>query len=180
MYNEIWAAVIAVVGVLVTCVVTYKISKKSEWCGLVSKNRMDWIISFRSNISKMLANARFLWDSANMDKEDSHLGKMKECINKYIKQHLNNPDNQTFDCCPDYIKASIDYEEAKNEILSRLNLKESLHSELQNDISDLDAAIKNNATFDSFKETEDEILEVTRTILKPEFERVKKEAKGDE
>jgi hypothetical protein len=171
MYNEIWAAVIAVVGVLVTCVVTYKISKKSEWCGLVSKNRMDWIISFRSNISKMLANARFLWDSANMDKEDSHLGKMKECLENK---------KGSFDCCSDYIKASIDYEEAKNEILSRLNLKESLHTELQNDISDLDAAIKNNATFDSFKETEDEILEATRTILKPEFERVKKEAKGDE
>lgn len=80
MYDQTWAAVIAVVGVLVTCVVTYKISKKSEWCGLVSKNRMDWIISFRSNISKMLANSRFLWDSANIDEGDSHLKKIKECL----------------------------------------------------------------------------------------------------
>jgi hypothetical protein len=159
MYDQTWAAVIAVVGVLVTCVVTYKISKKSEWCGLVSKNRMDWIISFRSNISKMLANGKCIFRFGENDSVKS-------------KEKIKGKNN--------LISLHICYEQAKDEILSRLNLKEYLHTELKGEIERLDLLIEKGDDISDLESVESEILDTTRKILKPEFERVKREAKGDE
>ena len=70
--------------------------------------------------------------------------------------------------------ASDEYLKARDEILLRLNMKESLHILLENEIEKLDHANSNNVDDISGK-----ILTISRTILKEEWEKVKAEAKGD-
>ncbi len=65
------------------------------------------------------------------------------------------------------------YLKARAEILLRLNMKESLHILLENEIEKLDHANSNNVDDISGK-----ILTISRTILKEEWEKVKSEAKG--
>lgn len=65
------------------------------------------------------------------------------------------------------------YLKARAEILLRLNMKESLHILLENEIEKLDHANSNNVDDISRK-----ILTISRTILKEEWEKVKAEAKG--
>lgn len=69
--------------------------------------------------------------------------------------------------------ASDEYLKARAEILLRLNMKESLHIFLENEIEKLDHANSNNVDDISRK-----ILTISRTILKEEWEKVKAEAKG--
>lgn len=69
--------------------------------------------------------------------------------------------------------ASDEYLKARDEILLRLNMKESLHILLENEIEKLDHANSNNVDDISGK-----ILTISRTILKEEWEKVKSEAKG--
>lgn len=69
--------------------------------------------------------------------------------------------------------ASDEYLKARTEILLRLNMKESLHILLENEIEKLDHANSNNVDDISGK-----ILTISRTILKEEWEKVKAEAKG--
>lgn len=69
--------------------------------------------------------------------------------------------------------ASDEYLKARDEILLRLNMKESLHILLEYEIEKLDHANSNNVDDISGK-----ILTISRTILKEEWEKVKSEAKG--
>ena len=63
-----------------------------------------------------------------------------------------------------------DYWKARNEIMLRLNLNEPLHLMLKNEILNLD----NN----SDEKTIENIIAISQTLLKEEWEKVKKEARG--
>lgn len=65
------------------------------------------------------------------------------------------------------------YLKARAEILLRLNMNESLHILLENEIEKLDHADSNNVD-----DISKGILTISRTILKEEWEKVKAEAKG--
>lgn len=66
------------------------------------------------------------------------------------------------------------YWKARNEITLRLNLNEALHFALNNEILKLDCP--NNA---NQNETINNIISISQEILKGEWEKVKKEAKGE-
>ncbi len=63
------------------------------------------------------------------------------------------------------------YWKARNEIMLRLNLNEPLHLMLKNEILTLD----NNNN----KKTIENIISISQLLLKEEWEKVKKEAKGE-
>ena len=68
---------------------------------------------------------------------------------------------------------SKEYYKARNEVILRLNIKEPLHLMLENSILRLD-----NCTSQNFFAIERNIVEVSRRLLKIEWDRVRKEAKG--
>ena len=67
----------------------------------------------------------------------------------------------------------LEYYRARNQVVLRLNLKESLHLMLLQQIKILD-----NCTIASYPTTRDNIIEISQIILKEEWEKVKSEAKG--
>ena len=67
----------------------------------------------------------------------------------------------------------LEYYRARNQVVLRLNLKESLHLMLLQQIKILD-----NCTIASYPTTRDNIIEISQIILKEEWEKVKLEAKG--
>ena len=79
----------------------------------------------------------------------------------------NVKDNNSSSAYPERTNA---YWKARNEIMLRLNLNEPLHLMLKNEILNLD----NN----SDEKTIENIIAISQTLLKEEWEKVKKEAGG--
>lgn len=69
---------------------------------------------------------------------------------------------------------SLKYYESRNDIMTRLNMKEELHLLLYDLILYLD-----NCTSKNFLYNRDEILKVSQKIIKEEWEKVKFEARGE-
>lgn len=66
-----------------------------------------------------------------------------------------------------------EYYVARNEVILRLNPSEPAHVILKNEINRLD-----NCTIEDYKTIEKNVLDISRLILKIEWDRVRKEAKG--
>ncbi len=96
------------------------------------------------------------------------LNDMRENISKMLacKKALDDAENTE-----KKIELKREYEYAKNQTLLRLNLSENKHILLKVAIEELDLQ-------DYSEETAQKIAEISRSILKEEWEKVKYEAKG--
>ncbi len=150
------AALIALVGVLVSAFVSWLVSKKTIkynykelFAETVSQSRNKWLNAMRDFISTMLAEIQ---NPCPIAKDDEVC--KKECVLKSNNTLRTNK-----------------YWKARNEILLRLNLNEPLHLMLRNEILQLDSY--------NDKKTIEDIILISQSLLKEEWEKVKKEAKGE-
>lgn len=151
MEKEIVAAIITVCGVLFTALITI--------ITYIFTRKYDYHRLYAETVSQ----SRNKWLNEMRDFISTMLAEA-ENINS---QNPNNSEPQT----------NYEYFKARNEILLRLNLKEEEHRLLKENIQMLDTAIFNcSGQFDCLKKN---IITVSQKILKDEWEKVKKEAKGE-
>lgn len=157
MEPEVIAAIIALAGVILSTAISLIIGfwgKRYSYHHLfaetVSQSRNKWLNEMREYISEMLANKRRMV-YGNVDEMSA-----VEICNKY-------------DTC-------------KFQVLMRLNINESDHRQLRALIIELDGygvqklgqkAVK------QYEATELAIIEISRKILKEEWDKVKLESKGE-
>lgn len=155
---EVIAALIGLVGVFLGIIISYIVSrwtKKYNYTQLyaetVSQSRNKWLNDMREYVSQLLSNKRRLF-------------------------YGNVIDDNVIEVCNRY-------DECKFQILMRLNLKEEYHRQLNALILALDDIVgieqNGNATEEDFKPIELGIIKVSQFIFKEEWEKVKKEAKGE-
>lgn len=159
MSQEVISALIAVGGVLVSVLVSVVfgiISNRYNYNQLfaqtISNNRMDWINVWRENVSKFLACAEFLHKHNDV------------CSGRC----------QSFNECEKCYEYEKEMYQAKSMIVSRLNLTEELHVLMKASIDNINI----NDDDQTFRAKSEYVLEVARQILKPEWERLKDEARG--
>lgn len=156
MDSEVIAAIIALSGAILSVGISLIISLWTRrynynqlFAETVSESRNKWLNEMRGFISTMLAEVKI----------PCSLGKGKKiCKNAYCQ--FKSADTRT-----------KEYWKARNEIMLRLNLNEPLHLMLKNEILTLD----NNNN----KKTIENIISISQLLLKEEWEKVKKEAKGE-
>lgn len=139
------------IGSLITLVIgllTTRFSYNNLFADTVSKSRNNWINTWRDELSKFLAIADMLRHE-NTTK--------KEC-----NEH-------------EYIELLKEYHIAKNKILMRLNLNEKRHKEVYRLINKI---AYEKPLYDDYKIAKEALMDVSRDLLKEEWERVKLEAKG--
>lgn len=156
MDSEVIAAIIALSGAILSIGISLIISLWTRrynynqlFAETVSESRNKWLNEMRGFISTMLAEV----------KNSCSLGKGKE-ICKNADYQFKSADTRT-----------KEYWKARNEIMLRLNLNEPLHLMLKNEILQLDNG-KDNKTIEN-------IISISQLLLKEEWEKVKKEAKGE-
>lgn len=108
-------------------------------------------------------NYHHLFAETVSDSRNIWLNEMRE----YLSEMLAQADKAQNSYKP------LEYYRARNQVVLRLNLKESLHLMLLQQIKILD-----NCTIASYPTTRDNIIEISQIILKEEWEKVKSEAKG--
>ena len=153
--SEIISAVIGAVVGFFASLLALRFSYKQLFAETVSKNRMDWINVWRENVSKFLACAELIIEN-----------QCGECILKKSCAGCNGKDCKI-------IEYKKEFYEARTMITSRLNLQEDLHVLMLSAINKIDYTSDIN-----FNEKKQLVLEIARKILKDEWERVKKEARG--
>ena len=156
MDDEIVAAIIALGGVVLSVLISIlfnifqtRYNYNQLFAQTISENRMDWINVWRENISRFLACAEILINHTCDCKKDHNCDNCK--IIEYKKE----------------------FYESRGMITSRLNMDEELHVLMFAAINQID--FKN---CDDFVVKREYILELARKILKPEWERLKDEARG--
>ena len=156
MDSEVIAAIIALSGAILSIVISLIISLWTRrynynqlFAETVSESRNKWLNEMRAFISTMLAEV----------KNHCSLGKGKE-ICKNADCQFKSANTRT-----------NEYWKARNEIMLRLNLNEPLHLMLKNEILQLDNG-KDDKTIEK-------IILISQSLLKEEWEKVKKEAKGE-
>lgn len=157
MDAEVIAAIIALVGVVLSTAISLIIGfwgKRYNYHHLfaetVSQSRNKWLNEMREYISEMLANKRRMV-YGNTDEKS-----VVEICNKY-------------DTC-------------KFQVLMRLNINESDHRQLRALITELDgygAQKLGQKAVKQYEATELAIIEISRKILKEEWDKVKLESKGE-
>lgn len=161
-------SIIGLIGALIGAVVTFLIglftlryNHSHLYSNIVSTSRNEWINIWRQELSNFLTSC----DILRIQNNDNN----KDCKNS--KNNKNNKDTK------DDIPLLEKYYSAKYKILTRLNTNETLHNEVYLLINKIDYN-KENMDDKEYFETKELLLEVARTLLKQEWERVKLEAKG--
>lgn len=157
MKPEVIDTIIAFVGVVLSTAISLIIgfwSKRYNYHHLfaetVSQSRNKWLNEMREYISEMLANKRRMV-YGNVDEKSA-----VEICNKY-------------DTC-------------KFQVLMRLNINESDHRQLRALITELDGygvQKLGQTAVKQYEATELAIIEISRKILKEEWDKVKLESKGE-
>lgn len=157
MDPKVIAAIIALAGVILSTAISLIIGfwgKRYNYHHLfaetVSQSRNKWLNEMREYISEMLANKRRMV-YGNTDEKS-----VVEICNKY-------------DTC-------------KFQVLMRLNINESDHRQLRTLIIELDgygAQKLGQKAVKQYEATELAIIEISRKILKEEWDKVKLESKGE-
>lgn len=157
MSEDIKTAIIALVGVLISAFISFVVAlwgKRYNYHQLfaetVSQSRNKWLNEMREYISGMLANKRRM-------------------------VHGNTNDDNI-------IEIANRYDECKFQVLIRLNTSESEHRELRALIMQLDnlpCGQLASADLNTYEAIELAIVEISRRMLKEEWEKVKLESKGE-
>lgn len=159
MPDEVIAAIIALAGVILSVGISLMVSLLTRrynynqlFAETVSKNRMEWINVWRESVSTFLAIAEILHECNTKGKG----------INACTTTNCNTCELQK-----EMLKA-------REMITTRLNMTEELHCLMFAAVKGLDYSSDNT----EFPAQCEYIEELTRQILKPEWERVKTEARG--
>ena len=123
------------------------------------------VVSFIVSRGTSRYNYRQLFAKTVSESRNKWLNEMRGFISTMLAEVNFQPTNKT---------RTKKYWKARNEITLRLNLNEALHFALNNEILKLDCP--NNA---NQNETINNIISISQEILKGEWEKVKKEAKGE-
>lgn len=145
------AGAISLIGIFFTT----KLSGVNIYAQTVSSNRMDWINVWRENLSKFIACVKMI-NSFNVRISNSTIT-YSDISTVYIKMY-----------------------ESCNMVLLRLNLTEPAHVLLKKQIEDILSELESKGNNQNMDKLLEELSNTARLILKPEWERVKKEAKGKE
>ena len=150
-------ALFGFMGGLIASLITVWVARIKNYGEIVSERRNVWLNEMRNNISRMLAYKKAI-----------------DCVEEEIKpQPQTKPQTKTKGgLFEKKVKLEKEYELAKNEILIRLNLTEGKHQLLKAAIEEFDT----QDDYDSI--AAEKILEISRSLLKDEWEKVKKETKG--
>lgn len=122
---------------------------------------VSWLTSFLTN----RYNYRHLFAETVSQSRNKWLNEMRNFISVMLAEAIK---------CKDKHKTK-EYYQARNEVLLRLNITEPLHLMLQIEIGKLD-----NCHESDYDNIEHNILEISRQLLKKEWDRVRKEAEGKE
>lgn len=179
---EVIAALIALAGVLVSVLIslslglaTRKYNYNQLFAQTVSTNRMDWINVWRESISTFLACANVLRKYCSLLQNEKQGDKKTVGIkDTETGKEITVADSPapTADKLDEYI---FKMEHARRMITTRLNMKEEMHIMMFNAINRLNYSGGGDKEFNAQCEL---IEQLARSILKPEWERVKEEAKG--
>lgn len=150
------SAILAFVGALIGSLLVNKFNYKQLFAQTVSSNRMNWINVWRESISTFLACAEVLNDYCN-----------GRCTRSACKSPQKSP--------KEFLETKKQMLHARAMILSRLNLDEQLHIQMMEALNNFSY----NCRKKEFADQRDLVLCLARKILKPEWERVKSEAKGE-
>lgn len=150
-------ALFGFIGGLIASLITVWVARIKNYGEIVSERRNVWLNEMRNNISRMLAYKKAI-----------------DCVEEEIKpQPQPQPQTKTKGgLFEKKVKLEKEYELAKNEVLIRLNLTEGKHQLLKAAIEEFDT----QDDYDSI--AAEKILEISRSLLKDEWEKVKKETKG--
>lgn len=152
-------ALFGFMGGLIASLITVWVARIKNYGEIVSERRNIWLNEMRNNISRMLAYKKAI-----------------DCVEEEIKpqtQPQTQPQTKTKGgLFEKKVKLEKEYELAKNEVLIRLNLTEGKHQLLKAAIEEFDT----QDDYDSI--AAEKILEISRGLLKDEWEKVKKETKG--
>lgn len=155
---EVIAAFIALGGVILSALVSLLIALWTRrynyhylFAETVSQNRMDWINVWRENVAVFLSTAAVLHEIYT------------------AKGQTNNMDAEKL------LELKRELLRARTMISARLNLNENSHKRMFETIRALDYKTTDEEWFAWMLEM---IESIAREILKPEWERVKKEARG--
>lgn len=161
-------AIIGLIGALIGSTLTFIVGALTLrynylklYAEMISSSRNEWINIWRDELSKFLSITDIL---------------RYEVIDKYKTNELNDNNEINSSERQYYLSLIKEYHISKNKILMRLNLNEKMHQEvylLINKIS-YEKGLDNKEYF-KLKEV---LLNVSRDLLKDEWERVKQEAKG--
>ena len=150
---------------------TLNFNYKRLFAETVSQNRMDWMNIWRENLSILIGsaesihNAPYYKDDKNFERPDGDMTE-QELQDIYLYGDKNSP----------YVKYRNEFYKARNAIISRINMTEEKHVLMFGALNKFDFA-RDNENFETEKAY---IIELARAILKPEWERLKREAKGQE
>ena len=137
-------------------------------CGIIAA-----VVSMiTSNITTRFSYKQLFAETVSKSR-NKWLNEMRDFISTMlteVQKHCSNKNAQDNDSISAHHERTSDYWKARNEIMLRLNLNEPLHLMLKNEILNLD----NN----SDEKTIENIIAISQTLLKEEWEKVKKEARG--
>ena len=137
-------------------------------CGIIAA-----VVSMiTSNITTRFSYKQLFAETVSKSR-NKWLNEMRDFISTMlteVQKHCSNKNAQDKDSSSAHHERTSDYWKARNEIMLRLNLNEPLHLMLKNEILNLD----NN----SDEKTIENIIAISQTLLKEEWEKVKKEARG--
>ena len=115
----------------------------------------------------LITAKRTIYNDSVSQRRNVWLNEMREYISKmlaYKKDLGDSKQNQT--------QSTAEYEIAKNQVLIRLNMTEEKHILLKKAIEDLDSGARD------YDDVAPKLIEIARSILKEEWEKVKRETKG--
>ena len=147
-------ALFGFMGGLIASLITVWVARIKNYGEIVSNRRNVWLNEMRDNISRMLACRKVIKEI--VDKKNGDTQSTKTWGGQSEKK----------------AKLEKEYELAKNEVLIRLNLTEGKHQLLKAAIEEFDTS----DAYDSI--AAEKILEISRSLLKDEWEKVKRETKG--
>ena len=144
---------------------TNKTNMKKLFAETVSKSRMEWIINFRNEIGIIVAAIRMRnyvleRNGCNLENGKGTCSDCEECQKKYYTEIVPSALEAVITLRTrlnmDITKKGNEYNGRLDEMLSRIDF----YNKNQDDVS------------------EEDLIDVTRKILEPEWRRVKDEARG--
>ena len=153
--SDFLTILLSFLGAVIGSIITIRLGYRELYAKNVTTNRMEWINVWRTKIPEFLSRVEILL-------------KIKE----YNKNDFNGNNDKY------YSKILDEFYQAKYMIEIRLNLNESKHQMVYLLINEITEALLDcNECYNSITKKKEQLLILSRTILKEEWERVKIESK---
>ncbi len=171
MEPEIIAALLTVGGVLITALITYYQFRKEQWQKSVSDSRNHWLNCFRDEFGVLAGYIEFL-QSYECQEELEIITEVFPKENE-VTIGYNTPINKEEKCSKKLLEAL----NAKNKLYTRINTNSST---LGNEYNEAYKLLLESIDFSKITEFDlDLFKKLTNLILEKEWQKVKRETKGD-